>query len=1246
MRPAARTAPAHAEDRNPSRHWRGAKRHTPLALATLLALGSGPVLPASATFAPNEHFEHLHLRKDWHFYLNWDTQHVPGLADNAWLQEHDVDVRQALWINSFTGTGTLTTYSPMYVAAASSIGRLALYANLSGTNSLTASKLSYWSGGTIASTNSANFVTAFNGGLEFATNQHVLDRTSMFLGGVSGWTGGDIVLNRSFITNQGSFQDWTAANVSLTALTGSDSFYNSGLYQKFGSSQTSIHADFVNNGTLWLDRGTMTLTRGVSFTDAETGPGAVKIWNGAVLKLGASSTIGSLELKNGTLIGTGNVTVSNHSSWSEGTLSLTEGASGNVSFNGGLALMGTSARSLQRSVTLSGLSAWTGGGLTFSSGAVLTNNGSFSDTVTTSGTLGFVGAGTSFINNGTYSKLASGTSIISVPFVNNGSLVVKAGLLRFNGGMTSHPLSSVTLTGGTLWADARTIPFSIAKLHINGGTLNGAGQADVSLASTWTSGTMTGPNGTSNRTKFLGGLAIGGSDSKSLGHREVSLYGASSWAGNGSITFDNAAVLMNMGVFTDQNSGAASSIDSGLGINSFVNRGHYAKTGAGTTTIGTSFINNLGSLDVQAGTLDLAGGLLGFSGSTLSHGSYVVSGSGVLKFADANIVTNATAITLDGSAARIQSSNDGSNALANFASITTTGRFTLLNGATFAAAVVFTNAGQLSLGLGSGFTPKVPTTFVPTFTNSAGATVQMQGGILNGAATNAGTISGHGRLNGSVANNGTVRASGGTLTAGSLNGNVIVDAGATLALIAATTLGTLTQAGTLAIGASSISISKDYDNAAFGVGNAFNRRAGVTGSGKILATGGVKQTLSGEFVTLGDTASAVLTLPSVRVGAAPLATSFKINNVGSSGSSLRGAIQASGMSARLSGSGVTAQNWGAVAAGASSGSYDIVYQPLAGQSLTGQTLAIVNNFDNVAGQTLSITGGKVYTPALAQLGGTTLDFGIVHVGDTVAARTITVGNTATRVAGLNDVLLAAIRSDNARFTPSGSVAGLAAGAQDPSSLQVSLDTSYSGQSRGTATLAFASHNADMSDLALASQQVVLKAQVNHYAELGLGKLAGAGSFSGGGAAYTLDFGTLRLGSGTVGAELVVSNVAPGMSDLLGLKFDLGTAGSHFSLSGFGPIAGLGEGDYQDGLKVSFSGLLAGHFDEVVTLHAIGSNASGYMGALGDVQLRLVGEVAAVPEPATWAQFGLGLAGLAGFLARRRMGRRESVDAGR
>lgn len=1210
--------------RNSGRHSAGhTSRLTAPALAAALALGATPALSADVTFLGHD--------TRWDTPTNWGGNVLPSVGDNARLGNFDVNLWGTASVRSFSGTGALSLFSSLNIAAESSIGRLYVYGgNLTATGAavVTASMASEWHVGTIGSANNT-VLMFFNDGLTFngASNRQLVWST-MNLSALSAWyDNAQITLNRSTLNNVGTFNDANTGNASLISLSASDTFNNAGIYLKTGAGTSTVGAAFNNFGSLVVNAGTLVLSQGVQY-------GAVNVANGATLSLGANSSINSLDLTLGTLTGAGTLTVGSASTWAAGALTGT----GGTVFNAGLAISGKGLTIDRRSVTLAGASSWSGNGsITLDHGAVLTNNGSFNDQ--TSGLVSLEGYnGSAFINAGTYTKSGAGRTTVGSAFSNSGTLAVNAGELHLIRGISGSGSASVA-SGGTLSLGAAS---SLGRLNLNGGTLYDSAGLIVSDASTWTGGVMYGQGSIT----FSHGLAISGTTVKTLSQPSLNLAGTSSWSGNGNIAVGNGIVLTNNGSFADQNTGAAI-----LGIygpaGRFVNAGSYTKSGAGTTTVNTAFTNT-GTVTVNAGTLDLAGGLDGFASNTLSGGSYVVSGTGALKFANADIVTNAASITLDGSAARILRSSDGANALASFASIAATGSFTLQGGASFAPVGGFTNAGQLTVGTGSTFSPLSPSGFgPPTFTNLAGATVQMSGGTIDRAMSNAGMLSGYGTLGGTVVNSGTVRASGGTLAiSNGLNGKLTIDAGATLSLGASNTVSTFTDAGALALGTRNLSVSADYSNANFGTGNAFNRRAGVTGTGKILATGNVQQTLSGALIQFGNTASAVLALPAIRVGSTPFTTSFSINNAGSSGPSLRGAIQTGGItSARLSGSGVTAQNWGAVAVGGSSGAYTIRYAPsTAGLGLSGQTLAIVNNFDNVAGQTLSISGGKVYAPAVAQLGSGTLDFGIVHVGDTIAARAITVKNAAAPVAGFNDLLLATISSNNSRFTATGSLTGLSAGAQDASSLQIGLDTSYGGLFKGTATLAFASHNTEMSDLALASQQVALKAQVNNYAELGLGKLSGAGSFSGGGTAYTLNFGTLSLGAGTVGTELIVSNTAPGMSDLLGLKFDLGTASSHFSLSGFGPIAGLGAGGYQDGLHVSFGGLLAGHFDEVITLHAVGSNASGYIGSLADVQLHLVGDVAAVPELASWAQFSLGLFGMVGFMGRRRMGHQGGTRA--
>ena len=79
-------------------------------------------------------------------------------------------------------------------------------------------------------------------------------------------------------------------------------------------------------------------------------------------------------------------------------------------------------------------------------------------------------------------------------------------------------------------------------------------------------------------------------------------------------------------------------------------------------------------------------------------------------------------------------------------------------------------------------------------------------------------------------------------------GTINVASGATYQHDAASTTGFLNTAGTLNLGASTLTVSGDYNNANFGSGNAFNRRANVvtTGTGnRIVAGGDANQAITG-----------------------------------------------------------------------------------------------------------------------------------------------------------------------------------------------------------------------------------------------------------------------------------------------------------------------------------------------------------------------------------------------------------------
>ena len=371
-----------------------------------------------------------------------------------------------------------------------------------------------------------------------------------------------------------------------------------------------------------------------------------------------------------------------------------------------------------------------------------------------------------------------------------------------------------------------------------------------------------------------------------------------------------------------------------------------------------------------------------------------------------------------------------------------------------------------------------------------------------------------------------------------------VASGAALDLRTSVSTGTLDQSGSLLLGANNLTITQDYRNANFGVGNAFNRRAGVTGTGQIRAAGTTQQVLVGTAVSGGTTATPTLALGNLRVGSTVTRT-VQIQNVGSGGPSLRGALQTTGItSAALSGSGVTAQNWGALAQGATGPIFDVVYSPTQGGALTSQAVAVVNNFDNVAGQTLAITGAA-YRPAAASALAAPVQLAAQRVGAT-ATQALTLGNTA--VADSFSERLNASLSGTGAIVVSGSVSLLRAGATSDA-LRIRADTAIAGVKNGTATVTLASDGtgtSGLSLLALGTQQVAVSGKV--YAPA----VAQAQT-------TLVDFGIVRVGDTVATRPVVVGNAATGaLTDTL--RATLGGAPAPFTAAGTASAVAAGQVD--------------------------------------------------------------------------------------
>ena len=283
--------------------------------------------------------------------------------------------------------------------------------------------------------------------------------------------------------------------------------------------------------------------------------------------------------------------------------------------------------------------------------------------------------------------------------------------------------------------------------------------------------------------------------------------------------------------------------------------------------------------------------------------------------------------------------------------------------------------------------------------------------------------------------------------------------------------------------------------------------------------------------------------------------------------------------------------------------------------------------------------GRVYAPAVAQLNTTAVNFGIVRVGDTVAARGVSVSNMAS--AALTDSLRAtastSVGSGSNPFAVVGIASGVAAGATSASDLSIGLNTSTAGVFSGNAAVVFTSQNPDLADLALAGGNVVLQGQVNNIAQSTLAKTAGTASLNNLGLNYVLSFGTLQQGSSVASAMLSLTNTATGPADALNGTFDLSAlaVGDAFTLSGFAGFSGLQAGSLLSNLMVSFDTGVVGVFDRVLVLNRVSSNGSGPDLGLGSLSLQLQGQVVAVPEPGTWVLMVGGLLLLARVTQRQR-----------
>ncbi len=1034
---------------------------------------------------------------------------------------------------------------------------------------------SFLNNGTLRATGGGTLILTGNGGGAFTNNDRIeaLNGSEVQLTGGVSVTGGILATTGSGLFRANASQDVFLKDLTLAGNLVADN-----------NTDLGISGSITNNGTI-------TLTSAGNQTDLEIQTGGATLNGGGTVTF-ANSTTGLNTAQFGARFTNVDNTLQGQGSIGQNNTAITNSASGliNANINGGRLTLDPSASAVDMGASFRNdgiLRASNGGILMFNGlgGGDFTNNNLIEalagSTIELTGGASITGGTLSTSDDGVVRALAN-QDVFLKDLSNEGNIVVEnntdLGISGFiqNGG-------SITLTSAGNQTDL--------EIQSGGATLIGGGTITLANQTTGINSNVSGSRLT-NADNTIQGRGFFGQNTLAITNGPEALIDAN---------ISGATLLIDP---------VATASDCGP---SFFNRGIVQASNGGTLSLtgsgGGTFTNDTnGSFQALDGsTLNMVGGavLTNNAAGTLTGGRYIAVDSGN----GANLTLLGTPVTSIAADTLVDLS--GANSAITF------------NG-TALSQTLTGNAGTLRLRDGRVFNN------VNALSNSG--TLDLRGGTFSAPTlTSTGLISGFGNVNVRPANLGDITANGGTLTfsngitgivptsAITVNGGAALDiSGGTLASSTAT----LAHNGTnLNLGANNLTVSSDYTNANFGTGNAFNARANVTGTGAINATGNTTQTITGAA------SGGTLNFGNVHVGDSST-LNYQIANSGTTGPALRGAIQTSAnggnvTDSRISGAGATASNFGPIATGANSGDLGVTFNATSAGALSGQSIHVENNFDNVAGSDIAITGAA-YRLAAPSVTPNPVNFGIIHVGD-VVSQNFTIANTAT-ADGFSESLNASFSSSGSGINTSGSVNGLAAGATDSSSLAISLDTSTARFVSDSTFLSLVSDGAGTSGLgttSLSGAEVAVTAQVNNFAAPSYILQSGAATLSQDDAtSFTLDFGTVFQNSGGSTANLAIANDVLGPADTLAGTFDIG-AFTGFTFGGFLDFADIEGGESQSGLTITLDTSSLGNFTGTAFLDPRSQNASGFDGMLNRITLNIRGSVA-VPEPSSSALFAIAL----------------------
>ena len=306
-----------------------------------------------------------------------------------------------------------------------------------------------------------------------------------------------------------------------------------------------------------------------------------------------------------------------------------------------------------------------------------------------------------------------------------------------------------------------------------------------------------------------------------------------------------------------------------------------------------------------------------------------------------------------------------------------------------------------------------------------------------------------------------------------------------------------------------------------------------------------------------------------------------------------------------------------------SGTGQIVWQPSAAGDYINQTLPLDVSYEGGSTELDLRVSTKVYAPAAPQfeIGGVptfALDYGTLHLGETVS-RSIAIANVAT--GNLVDDL-SSTPGTLGQFTAENGFSNIPAGSSATVTVDMTGEIPGPTLVLGSAPLfGLTGHDSDLPDEAVGQQSfLALSGTVNYYANpIFSNSVIGTavGTLTQSGNSWTLDLGTVALGSYGADATVEIVNAAPSpfYSDALTGTAEVSTPPDGGFIQAINDLTGqtaFGNGGFLAlGVFQPYGDVLGTH-SETITFHAVSSNNSGFSGALPDETITIIDEVVQAP----------------------------------